>query len=169
MKQNRNRRQARLYAFQSLYAKEFHKPEDSVIMPEEESGSTGAMDIAYAEAIINGVTANQEILDNLLQAHSPKRKIGQLGAVERNVLRLAAWELTVSTEAIDPRIIINEAVQLAKDFGSYKGYKFVNAVLDAIAKEKGSSKASPTSGATESSDAKTTEAKTSDNASDLKS
>ena len=64
MKQNRNRRQARLYAFQSLYAKEFHKPEDSVIMPEEESGSTGAMDIAYAEAIINGVTANQEILDN---------------------------------------------------------------------------------------------------------
>ena len=51
-------------------------------------------------------------------------------------MRLAAWELTVSTEAIDPRIIINEAVQLAKDFGSDKGYKFVNAVLDAIAKEK---------------------------------
>lgn len=168
MKQNRNRRQARLYAFQSLYAKEFHKPEDSVIMPEEESGSTGAMDIAYAEAIINGVTANQEILDNLLQAHSPKRKIGQLGAVERNVLRLAAWELTVSAEAIDPRIIINEAVQLAKDFGSDKGYKFVNAVLDAIAKEKGSSKAAPTSEATESGEAKTTEAKTSDTASDLK-
>lgn len=142
MKQNRNRRQARLYAFQSLYAKEFHNPEDTVIMPEEESGNTGAMDIAYAEALINGVTANQTVLDNLLQAHSPKRKIGQLGAVERNVLRLAAWELTVSEEAIDPRIIINEAVQLAKDFGSDKGYKFINAVLDAIAKEKGRNKSS---------------------------
>lgn len=142
MKQNRNRRQARLYAFQSLYAKEFHNPEDTVIMPEEESGATGAMDIAYAEALINGVTANQTVLDNLLQAHSPKRKIGQLGAVERNVLRLAAWELTVSEEAIDPRIIINEAVQLAKDFGSDKGYKFINAVLDAIAKEKGRNKSS---------------------------
>ena len=143
MKQNRNRRQARLYAFQSLYAKEFHNLEETVIMPEEESNSNGAMDVAYAEAIINGVTANQSILDELLQAHSPKRKIGQLGAVERNVLRLAAWELTVSPEAIDPRIVINEAVQLAKDFGSDKGYKFINAVLDAIAKEKQVKKDSP--------------------------
>lgn len=143
MKQNRNRRQARLYAFQSLYAKEFHNPEETVIMPDEESNSNGAMDVAYAEAIINGVTANQSILDELLQAHSPKRKIGQLGAVECNVLRLAAWELTVSPEAIDPRIVINEAVQLAKDFGSDKGYKFINAVLDAIAKEKQVKKDSP--------------------------
>ena len=58
-------------------------------------------------------------------------------------MRLAAWELTVSPEAIDPRIVINEAVQLAKDFGSDKGYKFINAVLDAIAKEKQVKKDSP--------------------------
>lgn len=138
MKQNRNRRQARLYAFQNLYAKEFHNPEEAIIMPEEETLTNGAMDVAYAEAIINGVTANLAVIDELLQAHSPKRKIAQLGAIERNLLRLAVWELTISAEQIDPRIVINEAVQLAKDFGSDKGYKFINAVLDAIAKTKGS-------------------------------
>ncbi|KAF1682370.1 transcription antitermination factor NusB [Veillonella sp. R32] len=137
MKQNRNRRQARLYAFQSLYAKEFHTAEDIISVPTaEEVNTTAGMDIAYAEAIIQGVEANKTTIDALLQAHSPKRKIAQLGAVERNVLRLATWELTISNEAIDPRIIINEAIQLTKDYGAEKSYKFVNAVLDTIAKNK---------------------------------
>ncbi|SUP40871.1 transcription antitermination factor NusB [Veillonella criceti] len=144
MKQNRNRRQARLYAFQSLYAKEFHKAEDIISVPRaEEVNPTQGMDVAYAEAIIQGVEANKMTIDALLQSHSPKRKISQLGAVERNVLRLATWELTISDEAIDPRIIINEAIQLTKDYGAEKSYKFVNAVLDAIAKQKVKTSALP--------------------------
>jgi len=137
MKQNRNRRQARLYAFQSLYAKEFHNVEDTISVPvAEEVHTTQGMDVAYAEAIIQGVEANKTTIDALLQSHSPKRKISQLGAVERNVLRLATWELILSNEVIDPRIIINEAIQLTKDYGAEKSYKFVNAVLDTIAKNK---------------------------------
>lgn len=133
MKQNRNRRLARVYAFQTLYALEFHKGEDSTPIPTDDFG---ALDLAYANAIIEGTKANLEAIDALLQSHSPKRKIAHLGAVERNVLRLATWELVYSPEAVDAGIIINEAIQLVKEYGADKSYKFVNAVLDVISKEK---------------------------------
>ncbi|MBS4912756.1 MAG: transcription antitermination factor NusB [Negativicoccus succinicivorans] len=132
MKQNRNRRLARVYAFQTLYALEFHKGEESTPIPTDDFG---ALDIAYANAIIDGTKANLEAIDALLQSHSPKRKIAHLGAVERNVLRLATWEMVYAPEPVEAGIVINEAIQLVKEYGADKSYKFVNAVLDVISKE----------------------------------
>lgn len=129
MKQNRNRRLARVYAFQNLYAAEFHKGEESIEIPMDEFP---ALDLAFAQAIIEGTTEHKSAIDDILQSHSPKRKIAHLGAVERNVLRMATWELIFAEEKIDGRIIINEAIQLTKEYGADNSYKFVNSVLDSI-------------------------------------
>lgn len=131
MKQNRNRRLARVYAFQTLYATEFHKGDAPVSIPTDDFP---ALDLEFAEAIIKGTEAELGTIDEILQSHSPKRKIAHLGAVERNVLRMAAWEMLYSNDGVDPRIIINEAIQLTKEYGADNSYKFVNAVLDTVRK-----------------------------------
>ncbi len=131
MKQNRNRRLARVYAFQTLYAAEFHKGEEPVSIPTDDFP---ALDLEFAKAIIAGTEAQLAAIDDLLQSHSPKRKIAHLGAVERNVLRMATWEMLFSNDGVDPRIIINEAIQLTKEYGADNSYKFVNAVLDSLRK-----------------------------------
>ena len=77
----------------------------------------------------------RQAIDEILQAHSPKRTIARMGAAERNILRLAIFEMMFAPEKLDPRIVINEAITLAKEFGTEKGYMFVNGVLDAIAKK----------------------------------
>lgn len=131
---NRNRRQARLYAFQTIFANEFTDPAEHIAIPDEDS-TTANRDRAYAQLLIDGVFSKRQAIDEILQAHSPKRTIARMGAAERNILRLAIFEMMFAPEKLDPRIVINEAITLAKEFGTEKGYMFVNGVLDAVAKK----------------------------------
>ena len=110
----RNRREARQYAFQMLYANEFHADQSDVQFPEGHMHKS--MDKAYANNIINGVLSASEIIDA--------------------ILRIALWEMTNEDEPLEPSIAINEAIQLAKDFGSDSSYKLINAILDAYNKSK---------------------------------
>lgn len=134
MSKKRNRREARQYAFQVLYANEFHTSNDDVIFPDGEiSLST---DIAYANQIIDGVLSNLEKIDTILEPYCTKRKFALMDKVDRAILRLAIWELNYNSEDVSPSIVINEAVQLAKFFGSDASYKLINAILDAYNKSK---------------------------------
>ena len=95
-----------------------------------------SMDIAYANQIIDGVLSHLEEIDTIVEPYCTKRKFELMDKVDRAILRLALWELNYNSEDVSPSIVINEAVQLAKSFGSDASYKLINAILDAYNKSK---------------------------------
>jgi transcription antitermination protein NusB len=111
-------------------------------------GSQPATDVAYtfwqttdaapdvkefAERLFDGVAAEISALDELIAAHSLNWKISRMAAVDKNILRMAVFELTRCPD-IPVKVTINEAVEIAKRFGSAESGAFVNGILDNIAK-----------------------------------
>ena len=88
----------------------------------------------FTISLYNGVLDNIDNLDNLLNSYLGKWKLEQIGIVERQILRLGAYEMKYSD--IDLAIAINEAVILANELASESSIKLINGVLDAIAKDK---------------------------------
>lgn len=90
------------------------------------------IDMAYFKELLHGIPANKDDIDNAIKPFL-KRSMTDIDPVELAVLRLATYELLKRPD-VPYRVIINEALQLTKKFGSVEGYKFVNGVLDRIAK-----------------------------------
>jgi N utilization substance protein B len=91
---------------------------------------------AYADALVRGVVETQERLDEHIRTASEHWRLERMARVDRNILRLGAFELTARPEV--PRaVIIDEAVELAKRYGTEESGKFVNGVLDRIADDVG--------------------------------
>jgi N utilization substance protein B len=88
-----------------------------------------------AERMAQGIIERMAELDKHASAAADNWRIERLGAIERNILRIGVFELT--TEAAPPKVIINEAVQLAHWFGGRKSPGFVNGVLDRVARSLG--------------------------------
>ena len=86
----------------------------------------------YTAEVLAGVEANQERLDQLLGERTGDWPIHRLGAIDRAVLRLAAWELTERPD-IPTAVVLNEAVELAKTYGTDDSGSFVNGVLATLA------------------------------------
>ncbi len=86
---------------------------------------------AYLLELVEGVTAHLEELDALIVRHSEHWRLERMAAVDRNLLRLAAYELLYRPE-IPPKVVINEAVEMAKTYGSEGSGAFVNGILDRI-------------------------------------
>jgi N utilization substance protein B len=90
----------------------------------------------YADQLVRGVRADAEKLDERIRAASQNWRIERMARIDRNALRLGAYELLTRTDV--PRaVILDEAVELAKRFGSDESSKFVNGVLDRIADDLG--------------------------------
>ena len=87
----------------------------------------------FADEIVRGVDADAEAIDVRIAAHARNWRVARMAAVDRNVLRIATWEL-LQTE-VPVSVVIDEAIELARDFGSERSPAFVNGVLDAIARE----------------------------------
>ncbi len=123
------RRQARVSALQALYeldttnhpASEVvsHRLEDRPLPPEGES---------FLRLLVNGVVQHKAQLDGLIQRFAPAWPVSQIAVVDRNVLRMALLELSGEVDT-PPKVAINEAVDLAKTFGSDSSSRFVNGVL----------------------------------------
>ncbi len=94
--------------------------------------STGGIDETYFAELIREVPQHVEALDALLAPHLD-RPLAEVDPVERAILRIGVYELRSHPE-IGQRIVLNEAVELAKRYGGEAGHKFVNAVLDRAAK-----------------------------------
>ena len=88
-------------------------------------------DQAYFDELWHGVTAEQDALIAAVEPHLT-RKAADLSPIERAILVIAAWELKARLD-IPYRVVINEAVELAKAFGATDGHRFVNGVLDKVA------------------------------------
>lgn len=91
----------------------------------------------YADELIRGVKARAPEIDGLIQAASQRWKIDRMAMVDRNLLRMAVFEMKYLPSPLKPSIVINEAVDLAKKFGTNESGSFVNGILDQIRKDAG--------------------------------
>ena len=81
--------------------------------------------------LIEGVLENRERIDLVISTFAPAWPISQMAVVDRNILRVGIFELTIS-EGTPPKVAINEAVELGKVFGSDNSHRFVNGVLGSV-------------------------------------
>ena len=86
---------------------------------------------AYLLQLVEGVAAHLEELDALIARYSEHWRLERMAAVDRNLLRLAAYELLYQPQ-VPPKVVINEAVELAKRYGTEVSGAFVNGILDRI-------------------------------------
>src|SRR5688572_24498826 len=91
---------------------------------------------ALAVELVKGVAAHKPEIDALVRRHSPRWKLERMALVDRNVLRIGAYEI-LHKKDVPPKVAIDEAVEIAKRFGTDTSAAFVNGVLDAAAKDGG--------------------------------
>lgn len=130
------RHQARVVALQALYEIDCTAHAAALVVEQRlleadlpESGKTFARDLAM------GVNENLAWLDSLIARYAPEWPVNQIAIIDRNVLRLAVFEILIGKDT-PVKVAINEAVELAKQFGSDSSGRFVNGVLGTlVAKE----------------------------------
>ena len=86
-------------------------------------------DTEFVMTLISGVVKAEDQLDDLLQPIAPEWPIKQISRIDRNILRIGLFELVFMSKTVPPKVAINEAVELAKSFGSDNSSKFINGVL----------------------------------------
>lgn len=91
---------------------------------------------SFAEALVRGTVARLDELDRLIEQASEHWRLARMSRVDRSILRLAAYEL-LSDEGTPPRVVLNEAVELAKELGAEESSSFVNGVLNRVASNLG--------------------------------
>ena len=143
-----SRRRAREYALQALYQVDLGggsarqaldslwtgilDTEDDALghhQPEED-------EMAFADRLAHGVVDNRDSLDQSIQASSTNWRVARMSLVDRNILRMGAYELLYLRD-IPVNVTINEAVELAKRYGTQDSKAFVNGILDRIARDAG--------------------------------
>src|ERR671919_3181092 len=126
------RTRARSLALQVLYEVDLanHPPADVFRSRLEESPLSNELS-DFARQIIFGVLPLTHNLDHLIAKYAPEWPLDQIAAIDRNILRIALWEFAVFHET-PIKVAINEAVELAKQFGSESAPRFVNGVLGSL-------------------------------------
>jgi N utilization substance protein B len=131
------RRQARELALQILFQIEF-APQisfDDILQVFESSVDKEIID--YADVIINGVNEHKAVIDQKIQSLSRNWKLSRMPLVDINILRIATFEMCYMSPVLKPNIAINEAVEIAKKYGSTESGAFINGILDQIKTENG--------------------------------
>lgn len=130
------RRKAREIALQFLYQLDLHGADD----PEPHAGEfwarhpVDAETRAFAETLVRGTKAHQAKADQLITQYAEHWDLERMAVVDRNILRLATWELLWHAD-VPPKVVINEAIEIAKKFGTEESSRFVNGILDRVLKE----------------------------------
>lgn len=130
-----NRHLGRIVALQTLYEYEFRSTDEERINSTEliernlERYKDEIGDIDFIHRITNGVIEHTQELDSKLQPIAPDWPLEQVARIDRNILRIGLYELLYCADDVPARVAINEAVELAKSFGSDNSSKFINGVL----------------------------------------
>ena len=131
-----NRHLGRIVALQTIYEYDFRtQVGDQTVRAEEiltrnlGKYKSSVEDTDFVRALVDGVIAKMTELDDTLRPLAPEWPIEQIARIDRTVLRLGLYELLHSKDSVPPKVAINEAVELAKAFGSDNSGKFVNGVL----------------------------------------
>ena len=139
-----SRRQAREAALQALFQLDLNPAdkEDQLGRYETlaidtvlgETEKMSAHDRSYVQALVHGTREHLEVIDALITESSKDWKIERMAAVDRNLIRIAVFEIRFSEEKLTPNIAINEAVELAKKYGTEDSSRYVNGILGALMK-----------------------------------
>lgn len=131
-----NRHLGRIIALQTLYEFEFRQAsaDDTADLHEIlernlERYEETVGDKEFVTGLIEGVNSSAAKLDAIIQPIAPDWPLDQIARIDLTILRMALYELTQMTDKVPPKVAINEAVELAKAFGSDNSSKFVNGVL----------------------------------------
>ena len=129
-----SRHRARAVALQALYEIDHtgHKAEEVInnlllekVLDEEHAD--------FARGLVTGVLQHRKDIDGKIKTLAPAWPLPQMAAIDRNILRLAIFEILIDNgNSVPVKVAINEAVELAKDFGSDGSPKFVNGVLGSV-------------------------------------
>lgn len=123
---------------QSLYEWDFHGKEENKLPEITEKNlaslAPGLADQDFVRSLTHGVDQNRPDIDTTIEGYAPEWPLEQITVVDRNVLRVGIYELTLDP-AIPPKVAINEAIELAKSFGGGASGKFINGVLGSIYKD----------------------------------
>jgi len=130
------RRKAREIALQFLYQLDLHGAVDPEPYEAEFWARHHVDDAAreFAERLVRGTKQNQAKVDGLLGQYAEHWDLERMAVVDRNILRMALYELAWHPE-VPPKVVINEAIEIAKKFGTQESSRFVNGVLDRVLRE----------------------------------
>ncbi|MBN1453843.1 MAG: transcription antitermination factor NusB [Anaerolineales bacterium] len=130
----KSRTRARSLALQVLYEIDVsnHSPGEVFKARLEETPLTDELG-EFARQIIFGVLPLLQTLDQIIAQYAPEWPLDQIAAIDRNILRIACWEFASQEGSTPIKVAINEAVELAKLFGSDSAPRFVNGVLGSLA------------------------------------
>ncbi|HMP72455.1 MAG TPA: transcription antitermination factor NusB [Kiritimatiellia bacterium] len=130
------RREARMWAIQVLYQIELNPETPEASLAQFWSTRKAGPKLRqFTEALVLGVRGNLAGLDATLQAYAEHWDLHRMNIVDRNILRVALYEMEYR-EDVPPVVSINEAIDLAKQFNGVESGRFVNGILDRICKER---------------------------------
>lgn len=131
-----NRHLGRIVVLQTLYEYELRRESNDADVKAEQilernlSRYTDVIgDVEFVQTLAGGIFKTEAKLDELLQPLAPEWPIKQIARIDRNILRMGLFELVFMGKTVPPKVAINEAVELAKAFGSDNSSKFINGVL----------------------------------------
>ena len=131
-----NRHHGRIIALQTLYEYDFRllchddtADLDEILGRNLERYEKTLDDKSFVKTLVQGVAKKSVELDAIIQPIAPEWPLDQIARVDRTILRMAVYELTECKDTVPPKVAINEAVELAKAFGSDNSSKFINGVL----------------------------------------
>jgi N utilization substance protein B len=138
-----NRHLGRIVALQTLYEQDFREDCNDksfklaeVLHRNIARYAETVEDQKFIEELVSGVQKNQKVIDAQLQPLAPEWPIEQIARMDRIVLRIGAYELLYTAAAVPAKVVINEAVELAKAFGGDNSSKFINGVLGSLLRQR---------------------------------
>jgi len=131
------RRKARIAALQALYELDCTKHKVEETSARLRAGETLTQEaLSFSEELVKGVLQHKPELDALIEKLAPAFPVEQMPIIDRNILRLAIFEILFS-KGTPLKVAINEAIELAKDFGSDSSPRLINGILGSITTERG--------------------------------
>jgi N utilization substance protein B len=130
------RRQAREMALQMLYQSDVGGAEGEQVLAEfrpTEYSADAERAFSYARSLVEGTLSHRPEIDDLIRQQAEHWRLERMPPVDRNILRLAVYEFLYQTD-VPKLVILDEAIELAKEFGSEQSGRFVNGLLDGILK-----------------------------------
>ena len=129
------RHQARIVAIQALFEVDLTGHEPSMVLQQRlAEGEMATSGIPFAIKLVMGVQSTLAHIDGIIQEIAPDWPIDQVAPIDRNILRLAIYEIMTAETPV--KVIINEAVELAKLFGSDSSHRFINGVLGTLVRNR---------------------------------
>jgi transcription antitermination protein NusB len=126
------RHKARMLALQALYEVDSVARQPEIIIERMLADADLAPDVSeFSRELVNGTVLHKDEIDGHIRKFAPAWPIDQLAVVDRNILRLAIFEILYDNK-VPIKVVVNEAVELAKTFGSENSAKFINGVLGAV-------------------------------------